>query len=388
MMRNIKTILLIVAGLLPALVWGQDDVSERIRRVEQGLRPVRKISKQSTWTLEERMKQHRVQGVSVAVIHDFEVDWAKGYGVRSGEAGDSVTDNTLFQVASVTKTITAAVALKLVQDRVLDLDRNVNEYLKSWKVPDNEFTREEKVTLRRLLSHSAGLSVHGFRGYAEGEPVPTILDVLDGEPPANNAPVRVEAKPGWGYKYSGGGYTLLQLLIEEVTGRSLASMAQDLIFGPLEMRHSSIGLPQSEFLIAQVALAHMKDGTTKRAHVFLEDGSGCCELWTTPSDLGRFMIAIQLALRGEKGLILSPEMAKAMMTPTNSPMMGLGFLLRRYGPAVYFSHSGSNVGFSSWFIAHSEAGYGVVVTTNTNGTSSIALEIMQSVADEYDWEGM
>lgn len=387
-MKNLKPILLIVAGLLPALVWGQDDVAERIRRVEQGLRQVRKVANQSTWTLEERMKHYRVQGASVAVIHDFKVDWAKGYGVRNARTGDPVTEATLFQVASVTKMLTAAVALKLVQDGVLDLDRNVNHYLKSWKVPENEFTREEKVTVRRLLSHSAGLSVHGFRGYAEGEPVPSILEVLDGKPPANNAPVRVEAKPGSGFIYSGGGYTLLQLLIEEVTGRSLANVAQDLVFDPLEMKRSSIGLPHSESLIAQVALAHMKDGTSKRAHTFLEDGSGCCEMWTTPTDLGRFMIAIQLALRGEQGLILSPSMAKAMLTPTNSDVMGLGFGLRRFGPAVYFSHAGGNVGFSSWLIAHSDAGYGVVVTTNTSGTTSLALEIMQSVADVYDWEGM
>jgi CubicO group peptidase (beta-lactamase class C family) len=388
MIKKMKPVLLIVAGLLPVLVWGQDDVSERIRRVEQGLRPERQLNNQTIWTLEERMKRYRVQGVSVAVIHDFEVDWAKGYGVLNAKRGDPVTKTTLFQVASVTKTITAAVALKLVQDGVLDLDRNVNDYLKSWKVPDNEFTRKEKVTLRRLLSHSAGLSVHGFRGYAEGEPVPTILEVLDGKPPANNAPVRVEVEPGSWYSYSGGGYTLLQLLIEEVTGRRLANVAQDLIFNPLKMKHSTIGLPRSESLIEQVALAHLRDGTSKRAHMFLEEGSGCCELWTTPTDLGRFVIAIQLALRGEHGLILSPGMAKAMVTPTNSDNMGLGFYLIRYGPVVYFSYSGGNVGFSSWLIAHPEAGYGVVVTTNTHGTTSLALEIMRSVAEVYDWEGM
>jgi CubicO group peptidase (beta-lactamase class C family) len=387
-MKGIKPILLIVALLWPALAKGQDDVGGRIRRVEQGLRSLRKTENQPSWTIEERMKQYRLQGVSVAVINDFKVEWARGYGTRNVQTSDPVTDVTLFQVASVTKTITAAVTLKLVQDGILDLDRDVNDYLKSWKVPENEFTREAKVTIRRLLSHSAGLSVHGFRGYAEGEPVPSILETLDGKPPANNDPVRVERRPGWGYEYSGGGYTLLQLLIEEVTGRRLGRVAKDLIFDPLDMKHSSIGWPHSVSLIDHVARAHMKDGTSKRAHTFLEDGSGCCELWTTPTDLGKFMIAIQLALRGEKGLILSPEMAKAMMTPTNSPQMGLGFLLRKFGPAVYFSHSGGNVGFSSWFIAHSEAGYGVVVTTNTSGTASIALEIMQSVADVYDWEGM
>jgi CubicO group peptidase (beta-lactamase class C family) len=386
-MKNVKSIILIVVGLLPTLVLGQDELSQRIKRVEQGLRPRRLKTNQSPWTLEERMKHHHVKGVSVAVIHDFELDWAKGYGVRNAKTGDPVDDTTLFQVASVTKTIAAAVALKLVQSGILDLDRNVNDYLRSWKVPENEFTRRQKVTLRRILSHSAGLSVHGFRGYAEGEPVPSIIEVLDGRPPANNEPVRVKAEPGTGYDYSGGGYTLLQLLVEDVTGKQLADLAKDLIFDPLGMTYSSIGLPHTESLSAQVALAHLKDGSYKRAHQFLEDGSGCCEMWTTPSDLARFAIAVQLALRGEEGLVLSPGTAKAMLTPTNSLNMGLGFFLRQFGPAVYFSHAGGNVGFSSWLIAHSEAGYGVIVTTNTSGTTSIAMEIMFSVAEVYDWEG-
>ncbi|MGD9345410.1 MAG: serine hydrolase domain-containing protein [Candidatus Aminicenantes bacterium] len=386
-MKNVKSIILIVVGLLPTLVLGQDELSQRIKRVEQGLRPRRLKTNQSPWTLEERMKHHHVKGVSVAVIHDFELDWAKGYGVRNAKTGDPVDDTTLFQVASVTKTIAAAVALKLVQSGILDLDRNVNDYLRSWKVPENEFTRRQKVTLRRILSHSAGLSVHGFRGYAEGEPVPSIIEVLDGRPPANNEPVRVKAEPGTGYDYSGGGYTLLQLLVEDVTGKQLADLAKDLIFDPLGMTYSSIGLPHTESLSAQVALAHLKDGSCKRAHQFLEDGSGCCEMWTTPSDLARFAIAVQLALRGEEGLVLSPGTAKAMLTPTNSLNMGLGFFLRQFGPAVYFSHAGGNVGFSSWLIAHSEAGYGVIVTTNTSGTTSIAMEIMFSVAEVYDWEG-
>ena len=386
-MKNLKSIILLLAGLLTAVVLGQDSLTERIRRVEQGLRPESLMNNESTWTLEERMNHYGVKGVSVAVVHDFELDWAKGYGIRNAKTGDPVDETILFQVASVTKTITAAVALMLVQDGSLDLDRNINDYLKSWKLPENEFTRREKVTLRRILSHSAGLSVHGFRGYAEGEPVPSIIEVLDGKPPANNEPVRVKAEPGTSYDYSGGGYTLLQLLIEDVTGKRLADVARNLIFAPLGMKHSSIGWPHSESLFAQVASAHLRDGTSKRAHAFLADGSGCCELWTTPTDLGRFVIAVQLALRGEEGLVLSPDAAKAMLTPTNSRNMGLGFFLRRFGSVTYFSHSGGNVGFSSWLIAHPEAGYGVVVTTNTSGTTSLALEIMFSVADEYDWEG-
>jgi len=388
MMRRIILINGFIALLLVLCSYAQDTVAERMKRVEQELAPAVQIKDKASWTIQERMKYYQVQGISIAVINNFEIEWAKGYGIHNTKSGDPVAETTLFQVASITKPVTAAVALMLVDRGKLELNRDVNEYLKSWKVPENEFTQNEKVTVERLLSHSAGLTVSGFRGYAEGEQVPTILQVLDGKPPANNAPIRVDKKPGSGFRYSGGGYTVLQLLLEDVTGQPLSELMNEMIFKPAGMNNSTISLPQSGPLADQASLAFMEDGTAQKGYRFLPGGSGCCELWTTPTDLARFAIAIQKALRGDTNTVFSATMAKAMVTPHNSDNRGLGFFLRRFGAALYFSHDGGNPGFSSTLIAHADKGYGVVVTSNTNGSFGLITEIIMSAAKVYNWEGL
>ena len=258
----------------------------------------------------------------------------------------------------------AIVAMRLVQDGVLDLDKNVNDYLKSWKVPDNEFTAVEKVTLRRILSHRAGLTVSGFRGYAAGEAVPTMLQVLDGLPPANSAPIRVDKVPGGSFRYSGGGYTVLQLMLEDVTGRPLAKLAEEYIFKPAGMTRSGLCLGCPPVNTAQVSMGHSvdRDGklTSFPGYAFLPQGSSCCELWTSTGDLARFVIAFQRALRGDAGAILKKETAQAMVAVDAGNPTGLGFFMRNYGSVHYFSHDGGNIGFSARFIGHPEQGYGAV----------------------------
>jgi len=349
--------------------------------------------------LQERMKSLKVPGLSIAVVKDFELQWAKGYGVRASRTGALVTEDTLFQVASITKSISAVIALRLVQDGILDLDKDVNGYLKRWKVPENEFTRVEKVTLRRLLSHTAGLTVRGFRGYAEGEAVPTILQLLDGLPPANNAPVRVDRVPGTEIRYSGGGYTVLQCLLEDVMGRPYPELAAEFVFAPAGMTRSTFCPPCEDSLKGQTSMGHSVDDsgnvTSFKGYAFLDKGSGCCELWTTSSDLARFIIAIQRALRGDPGSILSLEMARAMISPQkNVPKgsgvfdKGLGCDLPRFGDAVYFNHDGGNIGFSARYLGHPEGGYGFALMINSDSASTLVEELTMAVAGAYGWEGI
>ena len=196
--------------------------------------------------LAERMEHYHVPGVSVAVIHAGRVEWARGYGKRDVESGAPVTAETLFQAASLSKGVAASVAMRLVEQGKLSLDEDVNAKLRSWKVPDNEFTKTEKVTLRRLLSHNAGLTVHGFPGYAQGAAMPALVQLLDGKPPANTAAVRVTKAPGSGFSYSGGGYEVMQLLLEDVTGRHFEDLARELILDPLGMKLSAYEQPLGE----------------------------------------------------------------------------------------------------------------------------------------------
>lgn len=392
-MKTKRTTLLLVLGMLAAGQARAEDMKrDMIRKVENGLLCDIQIGAQSPMNLEKRMKDLKTPGLSIAVVKDFQLQWSKGYGVRDARTGAPVTDQTLFQVASITKCMGAVVTLRLVQDGILDLDRDVNGYLKRWKVPENEFTHVEKVTLRRLLSHTAGLTVSGFRGYAEGEAVPTIVQVLDGLPPANSAPVRVDRIPGSGYRYSGGGYTVLQLLLEDVTGRPFSKLVSEYVFEPAGMTRSTICPSCEDFTKGQTSMGHSLDDagnvTTFKGYAFLQGGSGCCELWTTASDLANFIIAIQRALRGDPGSILSREMAQAMITPEQGGPAGLGFFVRRYGEVPYFNHDGGNIGFSARFIGHPEQGYGFALMINSDRAYSLLSELTMAVAGAYGWDGI
>jgi len=164
--------------------------------------------------------------VSIALINDGRIEWARGYGTLEAAGKATVTPETLFQAASISKSLTAMVTLRLVEQGKLDLDSDVNKRLVSWKVPENEFTKEQKVTVRRLLAHTAGVTVPGFLGYEVGETLPTLRQILDGEKPANSAPIRVDMTPGGKFRYAGGGYVILQQLIMDVSGKSFPELMQ------------------------------------------------------------------------------------------------------------------------------------------------------------------
>jgi CubicO group peptidase (beta-lactamase class C family) len=385
--------LLLVSSSLQFLIWeaSASDLDERIQRVENGLyeRSAEGLPIGEKLTIAERMEYYKVPGVSIAVINDFEIKWAKGYGVLEAGGDQPVTPDTLFQSASIGKPVTAAVALHFVEQGLLDLDEDVNDKLVSWKVPENEFTAQEKVTLRRLLSHTAGVTVPGFRGYAQGEEIPTLLQVLDGEYPANNLPIRVDIVPGTEFRYSGGGYMIVQQLLEDVVGKPFPEIMRETILGPTGMTSSIYAVPLPEGLESRAATAHSSWGEPApgKWHELVCMGAGG-GLWTTPSDLARFAIEIMQSRAGQSNVVLSQEMVYQMLTPQvdldDYNRMGLGFPLEGEGQDPLFWATGRNLpGFLSLLIAFPERGLGIVVMTNGDAGDSLYDEILMSVDIEY-----
>ena len=362
------------------------EIEARIRRVESGLLTYHVVPGEPAFTIQERLRYHRVPGVSVAVINNGRIEWARGWGETEAGSGVPVDTATLFQAASISKPVAAVAALRLVQDGVLRLDEDVNARLRSWRVPDTDFTQVERVTLRRLLSHSAGTTVHGFPGYAAGDTVPTVVQVLDGEPPANTRPVRVDTVPGSLWRYSGGGYTIAQLLMEDVTGRPFAELMREQVLEPAGMRHSTYAQPLPAERAGQAATAHDREGqpVAGRYHTYPEQAAA--GLWTTPSDLARLAIEVQRAYKGEEGRILTPETARLMLT-RSAGQYGLGFGVLAEGDSLRFQHGGSNRGFRAFFMATAGTGQGVVVMTNGDGGADVAMEILRSIAREYGLPG-
>lgn len=277
------------------------------------------------------------------------------------------------------------VPLAKVEGGSLELEKDVNAYLKSWKLPENEFTETEKVTLGRIVSHTGGLTVHGFPGYSNFEEVAPITAVLNGTPPANTAAIRVDTKPGTNFRYSGGGYCIMQLLMEDVFQQSYPEITKATVLAPLDMTNSTYEQPMPDNWQPQAATGYLPDNSKVKGKWHIYPEMAAAGLWTTAEDLAKFVIDLQLSIKGEEGHILSPEMANKMTSPYFSDFIGLGIFLNDRDGQVYFSHGGWDEGFSSETVAHKTAGYGVVVLTNSNHPPFID-ELIRSVRNAYQWE--
>lgn len=355
-----------------------------ITRIERGLLPARvlKGTPPQLRTLADEMQRLHVPGVSIAVIHGGKVAWAKGYGVTT-TGGAPVTPATLFQAASISKSVTALAAIRMVQDGVLALDRPANSYLTSWKLPGDDGAA---VTVRQLLSHTAGTAVSGFPGYAPGTPVPTLLQVLDGAPPAVTEAVRVTTPPGSAWRYSGGGYTVLQQMMTDVDGLPFDRLMEQRVLQPLGMRHSSFTQPASAAILAQAALPHDGDGQPFPAGPFTHPELAAAGLWTTPTDLAAFLIGLQQAAAGRPGQVLTRQSATTMLTPVkNGYALGLG--IDGSGNAAAFAHGGHNQGYQNTMVAYTGRGDGAVVMTNGDKGDELARAVVRAVAHAYHWPG-
>ena len=384
-MRNRLTLAsFFIFSLLLAISFGQQS-TERIARVESGLLPAVVVkSEPAGRTIAERMKELNVPGLSIAVINNGAIEWAKGYGVVEAGSPTPVTAETLFQAASISKPVAAMGMLALVEQGKLNLDEDVNLKFKSWKVPENDFTKQNKVTLRRLSSHSAGTTVHGFRGYAEGEGVPTVVQILDGIKPANSAAVRVDLAPGSQWRYSGGGITAMQLLMTDVAAKPFPDLMKELVFDKLGMKSSTYDQPLTATSLSKAAAGHLRTGAViaGKRHTYPE--MAAAGLWTTPTDLATFAIELQRANAGKSGKVLSQAMVNQMLTKQAGDY-GLGIGLGGSGQTATFSHGGSNVGFRCMLFAYVHTGQGAVVMTNGDQGGVLAGEILRSISREYGW---
>ena len=344
------------------------------------------VGKFATATLTDRMTYYHTPGVSIAVINNYQIEWANGFGVREAGSTAPVSEETLFQAGSISKPIFALAVMRLAQNGTLSLDEDVSAYLSSWKVPPSE-NWQPVVTLRQLLSHTACLTVHGFPGYLRSESIPSVVQVLDGESPANTPPVRVNCLPGTRFRYSGGGTTVAQQVVMDVLQQPFPNIMQTLVLEPLAMRTSTYEQPLPETLHVLAATAHPWKGkpVAGRWHVYPE--MAAAGLWATPSDLARVGIELQRALNGEEDRLLSPTAVAQMLTaqPGTEGKVGIGFFLEGTADSARFGHDGWDEGFVADMTFYRGEGRGAVVMINSTEGAEIIPEIMRAIAKEYGW---
>ena len=365
------------------------DHQEHIQFIENNLLPAIIIEGRDLEnnSISERMAHFNVPGVSIAFFDQGEIQWTRTYGVRDVVDEKPVDENTVFQAASISKPVAAAAMLTMVEAGALDLDTDVNTYLKGWQITDNKFTEEEDITLRRLVSHNAGLTVHGFGGYSSVDKVPTTIQVLDGAKPANSAKIEPDTFPGAIWHYSGGGYTVMQKCMADVAGQDFPTIMEEMVLSKAGMERSTYQQPIPEDW-GNIAYAHRGNGSPITGHFHTYPEMAAAGLWTTPSDLGRFAIAVQNAYHGKDETLMQQATAQQMLTD-QFESWGLGPSLTVMGDTLAFSHGGSNEGFRCQLFAFAKPiTQGVAIMTNGDNGGNIMGEVMRAISETYGWNTM
>lgn len=366
-----------------------DEVQERRDAVVHGLLPIVRVADQPLrWTIDERLAHHGCPGVGIAVMHDGHIDWADGFGLRHTDRPDAVTDRTVFMGASTSKPVTATLVLQQVDRGVVDLDTDVNTYLRRWQVPVNEFSERTPVTLRHILSHSAGLTVNGFGVTVDdGRPVADEFDLLAGRPPATNPPVVVDKHYDGTDRYSGGGYVIAQLVLEDVLGTTFDRIADEYLFTRLGMARTSFAHPPLPRLRDDLAVGHGDDGRAHPGEWMISSEMAAGGIFTTARDYATFLLAVRAARLGEPGAVLSQSLATEMTSHHERGAFGLGVKVMGEGPTHRINHGGSNDGFQSETNCYLESGDGAVVLTNATSGLYLYREVLNGIADVYGWPG-
>lgn len=360
----------------------ESDLNAQLVRIENGLIENLQIDglSRGQFNINERLEELGIPGLSVAFAANGEIKWARAYGMADETANRTMTTDTRLLAGSISKPVAAIRALQLVEDGTFDLDMNINTYLTSWQVPDNEFTRTEKVTLRRILNHTAGLTVWGFPGYHNGDEIPSVVDVLDGK--GNTDPVRVFQQPGKAWQYSGGGYTIMQLAISEAENGGFAQIMKMNVLDRLGMSRSTFENPLPGGLHRVAATGYRANGDQVEGKWPIYPEMAAAGLWTSPSELIQYGIEIQNIHQGGPDGVLSRQTVSEMLD-TESGTHGLG-------PAVQehtFGHGGADEGFRAQLYAWKDLPFAVVVMVNSDN-GKIIRELLLSIANEYELPGI
>jgi len=384
------------------------DTSGKIYQVETNLVGTTQNEGDSPFTLKDRMARYKIKGVSIAVIRNYKIEWAKGYGWADETTRNPVTDQTLFQAASISKSLNAVGVLKLAQEKKLDLYVDINNYLSTarlgannridsytllngsqlnWKFPYDSLSKGKKITIANLLSHTGGLTVHGFGGYERGTDIPNIVQILDGTPPANSAKIRSMYEPGLKSEYSGGGITISQLIVMNTTHMAYEKYMYENVLEPMGMTSSTFSQFPRRDKRALYATAYDADGKeiSGKYHIYPEQAAA--GLWTNPTDLAKYIIETQLALDGKSAKVLDQQWTKTRVTPYLDKSAALGVFIDNRDDTKYFGHGGANEGFRSQYYGSFEDGNGVVIMVNSDN-GGIIPEIVNSVAKVYGFKGL
>ena len=368
----------------------KDTPGQRADAVERNLAPMYFLEGKPVvhGELLRRTPPLQVPGVPIVPTDTGHLNWARGYGVAE-LGGAAVRPETLFAAESMSKPITALAVMKLYEERRIDLDHNVNDYLKRWKLPESKLPGPRTVTIRQLLTHTSGIGTHNGELYDPSKPpLPTLLSDLDGVAPSRTPAVRIETAPGGNFHYANGGFVVLQLLIEDVTGESFVSFVTQTVLKPAGMTRSHYDVPFSDRLAAEAATAYLGDHAIPPCNYY-NPSSAAGGLWSTATDMAKLLIELQREFDGKSSRILRQSTIRQMLIP--GPVMmpgmlqGLGIVVGGKPGAHFMEHGGSGI-FHDEMVAYFQGNKkGLVVMANSSNAGVLVEEVLRSAAAVYGW---
>jgi CubicO group peptidase (beta-lactamase class C family) len=386
-MKRHTTALAILALALPVATPAQTRSAADYMAAIEGAQTVAGPNDLSTLTISALMARFNVPGVSIAVIRDHQIHWAKGYGIADVATGAPVNTETVFQAASISKPVAAMAVLRAVQDGLFTLDTDINKILTSWKLDGGEFTKDRPVTPRGLTSHTSGLGDgFGFPGYPPSDSVPTVVQFLQGSKLSNVGVIFMERPPMTLMEYSGGGVTLMQQALSDARKRPFADIMRDDVLRPIGMTRSTYEQPLPESFDRNAARAHSGEGKAMGPKWRVYPEQAAAGLWTTPSDLARLLIEVQRSASGQSNRVLSRAIVQEMLSPVGVGDYAVGFSISKIGQGWYFGHGGSNWGFRGTVLAHKVKGYGLAILTNADQGGQVANELSRRIQRVYEWD--
>lgn len=319
--------------------------------------------------IEQQLIDHNLAGFSLVVFENYEIVYSNQFGVKSVISNEKIDEQTAFSTASIAKPITALLCHILEEKGFINLDDPIDNYLKRWHLPKSPYAENNNPTWKQFLNHTAGTSQHGFADFYEGDEIPTIKQSLLGQIPRYDKPIEFLFTPGTSWQYSGGGYVIIQMALEDKMNKSIAQLAQEHIFLPLDLKNTTMIQPSEKGFLTNVALVHDKENKVIKTGLPITPQVGPSGLWSTPSDLAKLTIEIQNALRKKNNKVISHSIANKITEVTALKNAVGGWA---YGPQRSFGYNnydwircgGSNTGVGGEIFATMTDGNGWIYMAN------------------------
>lgn len=362
------------------------EASHRKESVEVGLRrTVRFLNRDEPgFSLNQRLEAHKTPAVSVTLVDNNRVDWSASYGLMRRDSNEKVDCHTLFQAASLSKPVAMMAMMRMHERKQINLDADIDTYLKNYKLPQGKQSKDNPVTLRNILTHTSGITPGGFSGYTQEEAMPSDVEVVSATGITNSPRVEVTRTPGEQLMYSGGAYTLAELALQDIFDRPFEKIMQHWILSPVEMTGSDFSQPLVEPKRLLAAKGHTADGSAVEGGWNNHPEQAAAGLWSTSHDLAKFLIEIGKGYRGQSD-VFSKALIDSMLT---NPIAqhAYGFRLMGEGDTLALVHYGGTVGYRSGMVLSLASGDGAVFLTNSDNGSALINELLLSASAVYQWE--